>query len=277
MKYLKLGCLFLLFCSYAFSETFKTQIHSIEKGERGEPHLIMFSDGHVGFIESDGVLVLEAIKKNLESEDTVEVILDDRHQIVSISAVSSAFEEINISPNLPEELMSYEPSIINSSRAYQVFRSMRRDYQNFSQCYNRAHIWTYEAFTSSALKSNKLFLFFTSRYIRKFNYKWWFHVTPMVYVGGTDQSFWRTLDRRYTSGPLTLRTWTNIFMLNNAYCPVVYNWSDYRYHQQERDCYLIPTSMYFWQPRDISYKERTGYEKSKYYMSEVNHAYWEAF
>ncbi len=277
MKLFTIGCFLLLFSSYAFSETFKAQIHSIEKGSRGEPHLIMFSDGHVGFVPQTEKPLLELVQKSMEGEESVEVSLDDKHRLISIEIVSPVTEEVRMTPDRPLELMSYEPSIISSSQASQVFRSMRRDYQYQSQCYNRAHIWTYEEFTRSALRSNKLFLFFTSRYIRKFNYKWWFHVTPMVYVGGTDQSSWRTLDRRYTRGPLSLRTWTNVFMLNNANCPVVYNWSDYRYHQQENDCYLIPTSMYFWQPRDISYRERSGYEKTNYFMSEVNFAYWEAF
>ena len=110
-----------------------------------------------------------------------------------------------------------------------------------------------------------------------YRYHWWFHVTPMVYVGGSTQANWRVLDRRYTRGPLTTKTWTNIFMHNDATCKVVNKYYDYRNHQQAEWCYLIPTSMYFWQPRDIERRDRTGYEKTNYINSEVNHAFWEAF
>jgi hypothetical protein len=99
----------------------------------------------------------------------------------------------------------------------------------------------------------------------------------MVYVGGTSQSNWMTLDRRYTGGPLTTRTWTNVFMYNDAFCPVVYQYSSYRNHQNEQYCYLIPTSMYFWQPLDIERQERTGYVKTQYFTSQTDYAYWEAF
>jgi hypothetical protein len=99
----------------------------------------------------------------------------------------------------------------------------------------------------------------------------------MVYVGGTTQPFWRTLDRRYTSGPLSTKTWTDIFMRNDALCPVVYTYSRYRNHQYEESCYLIPTSMYFWQPLDIQRQESTGYVKTQFFSSQINAAYQEAF
>ena len=276
MKYFFLATFCQFFAFSVFATILTTQIHSIDHGKNGEKHLVMFTDGHTGFVESASKPLIEAVEESLQNGDTVEITLDRHLNLRSIQIVVPERDEPRVPIN-PGEMISYEPSVISMSTAMTVFRNMRRDYQNQSQCYNRAHIWTYEEFQRSALKSNKLFLFFTSRYIRKYNYKWWFHVTPMVLVGGTSESHFRTLDRRYTKGPLTTKTWTNVFMLNNALCPIVYAYSRYRNHQQEKDCYLIPTSMYFWQPRDIQRKENTGYEKTQYYTSETNHAYWEAF
>ena len=276
MKFFILGLLVLCFSFNVLSTTYTTHIHSIDLGENGEKHIVMLSDGHTAFIEATSEDFIDEIKRSLQSGETVQITLDQNLNLTSIKTVAPEVaqppDEID-----PGDIISYTPSVINLATATNVFQKMRRDYQYQSQCYNRAHIWTYEEYRRSAIKSNKLFLFFTSRYIRKYNYKWWFHVTPMVYVGGTSQSNWMTLDRRYTGGPLTTRTWTNVFMYNDAFCPVVYQYSSYRNHQEEQYCYLIPSSMYFWQPLDIERQERTGYVKTQYFSSQTDFAYWEAF
>lgn len=276
MKTVFYFCFLNLLIYSAFGVTYTTEIDSIDRGGNGEPHLILLADGHVAFLSDKSSVLLKSVEASIRNGDVVEVTLDKEHNLKAILLLGPRVEETGANEN-PAEVELYTPSILDSAGATRTFLSMRRDYQNESQCYNRAHIWTYEAFVKNNIKSNKLFLFFTSRYIRNYRYKWWFHVTPMVYVGGDSQSNWRALDRRYTRGPLSIRTWTNIFMLNNAQCSVVYKWSDYRNHQSERDCYLIPTSMYFWQPRDIVNQERYRSVKSQYYKSEVSHAYWEAF
>jgi hypothetical protein len=236
----------------------------------------MLTNGRTAFLDSSSKSLIEAVEESLRSGDTVELQLGKKYSVLSLKVVSLV-PEVPVNEGLPEDVVSYSPSIVSSTASLNIFTNMRRDYQYQSQCYNRAHVWTYEAFKRFGLKSNKLFLFFTSRYIRRYNYKWWFHVTPMVYVDGASQANWRTLDRRYTSAPLTTKTWTNVFMLNDALCPVVNKYSSYRNHQQEKDCYLIPTSMYFWQPRDIERQEIYGTVKTQYFKSETDYAYWEAF
>ncbi len=276
---------FLLFCLSSFSlsaATYKTKVHSLEPGPGKEAALVYLEDGHVAFIEKTtktSQTLLKAVEESLRRSEWVEVRLDKNLNLQGIQSipVDAPEDGDRADQTMRSRDLLYDPSILSSSEASTAFRGMRRDYQNDSQCYNRAHIWTYEEFIESALKSNKLFLFFTSKYIRAYRYHWWFHVTPMVFVGTSNQEGWRTLDRRYTSGPLTTKTWTNIFMHNNAACKVVNKYYDYRNNQQAQWCYLIPTSMYFWQPRDIERRDRTGYEKSNYIQSEINHAYWEAF
>lgn len=276
MKYIIFGLFTQFFLLSAMAATYTTQVHSVDRGKAGEKYLILLTNGYTAFVSEQQKSLIEAVEESQRNGDTVEIRLDDELNLMSIQTTLPEREEPSIEPD-PGGMISYDPSILSDSEAYSAFRNMRRDYQNDSQCYNRAHIWNYEEFNRTGIKSNKLYLFFTSRYIRKFNYKWWFHVTPMAYVNGSEQANWRTLDRRYTRGPLTIRTWTNVFMLNDAFCPVVYKYSSYRNHQQEEDCFLIPTSMYFWQPRDIERQERTGYVKDSFYRSEVSHAYWEAF
>ena len=277
MKYFVFTLLQLLILSVAEAAIYRATIHSVDEGSGDEPYLIMFDDGHVGFMERPDASMVNSLQSNLETGKSVEVVLDEELNIVSMRPVDGISMVAPSDELESDEFVTHEGSVVSYDTSRRVFKSMRRDYQNQSQCYNRAHIWSYEEFQKSGIKTGKLFLFFTSRYIRNYRYHWWFHVTPMINVSGTGPANWRTLDRRYTSGPLKTRTWTNVFMLNNAYCPIVYQYSDYRYNQQKEDCYLIPTSMYFWQPRDIERQERTGYVKKQFFTSEVNHAYWEAF
>lgn len=276
MKPLLLIILFLIsFKSHAFA--IRTTVHSVHLGEKSEPHLVFLSSGEVAFLRGPNKAMSESFQVASDKKDILEINLDKNHNLISVQQLPQARDAENSVPSDQDELMSYAPSIISTTTASSTFTKMRRDYQLQSQCYNRAHIWTYEEYKRSGLRSNKLFLFFTTRYIRAYNYFWWFHVTPMVYVGGTTSAFWKTLDRRYTRSPLSLRTWTNIFMYNDANCPIVYRWSDYYNHQSTQYCYLIPKSMYFWQPRDIVTEENSGYVKTQYISSQINYAYWEAF
>ncbi len=275
MKYLFAGIVLQLISLSVLSSTVTSKIHSIDKGKNGMPDLILFEDGHTAFMDSKTKSFVSEFEESLYREETLRVKLDKKRNVISVETVSAQNESVPLSLEAP--LKRYEPSIVSLSAATSAFQNMRRDWQNNSQCYNRAHIWALEEFNRTGMKTGKLFLFFTSRYIRNYRYKWWFHVTPMAYVGGVSQSNWRTLDRRYTAGPLTSKTWTDVFMHNNATCPVVTKYSSYRNNQQSQDCYLIPTSMYFWQPKDIRRQEQTGAVKTQFIRSEINHAYWEAF
>lgn len=278
MKYLITGFAFQLLAVSAFSASITSRIHSIDKGKNGQPDLIMLESGETAFLEKrDSKFYAIPLDETVKNQDTVQIEIDKKRNILSVQTVAPLVNDVSEKSQRMSLQKRYDPSIVTEEQAASAFSKMRRNYQNKSQCYNRAHIWTYEEFQRTGMKTGKLFLFFTSKYIRNYRYHWWFHVTPMAYVGGTAQSNWRAMDRRYTSGLLSTKTWTDVFMLNNATCPVVYKYTDYRNHQQSQDCYLIPTSMYFWQPRDILRQENTGYQKTQYIKSEINHAYWEAF
>ena len=87
----------------------------------------------------------------------------------------------------------------------------------------------------------------------------------------------RILDRRFTRFHLNVDDWTKKFIYSGRKCPVVEKYSDYRDHQETEHCYLIPVSMFFWQPKDILRRDTIGVEKTSFINSEIKHAYWEAF
>lgn len=276
MKF-KLSVLFVvLSIGAAKADRFQGKVDSIEIGNDEQPHIIKLDNARVVFLDGEEKNELPVFQASLEEEDLLEVVVDKTNSFESAQTVSP--DEVPESSEFSESRMSYDPTVIpDNSTAMTIFRRMRRDYQNDSQCYNRAHIWAYEEFKTSGLNSMKLFLFFTNRYIRNYRYKWWFHVSPMNLVGSNDTSSERVFDRRYTSGTRTLKNWTDNFIASRRTCPKVEKYNDYRYNQESEDCYLIPVSMYFWQPRDILSRDQTGYIKTQFFQSEVNHAYWEAF
>jgi hypothetical protein len=265
----------LLFSFSALADRFESEVNSIDvSNEKGVPHLIKLDNGRVVFVNYKDRDVLDSFRMSLKERETLAIEVDEKNSF--LSAETEERKELRSREDdndEPTSRVSFEPSVISENEVGAVFKRMRRDYQNESQCYNRAHIWAYEEFQKTGLKSMKLFMFFTSRYIRNYRYKWWFHVSPMTVSSQGD----RVIDRRYTSGARTKDNWTKNFIYSGRKCPVVNRYADYRNNQQKEDCYLIPVSMYFWQPRDIETRDRTGYEKTSFKKSEVDHAYWEAF
>lgn len=275
---MKAICIILtaIFPFIAFSKNHISKIHSIEESKDDQPHLILLENGSVVFMENNQSKDLRFFSKSLKENKTVEIRTDDKNNYISGKLSQKKYDiENHNAPDKNEQDKEFEPTLLNSlTEASVIFSRMRRNYQNESQCYNRAHIWTWEEFNRSGLKSKKYFLFFTKKYIRTYRYHWWFHVTPAVSIIGLGD---RILDRRYTSEVKGIKEWTDKFIYSKRTCPIAYRYNDYRNNQETEHCYIIPVSMYYWQPRDIERRDRLGIEKMSYIKPEVNHAYWEAF
>ncbi|MFP5384892.1 MAG: protein-glutamine glutaminase family protein [Bacteriovoracia bacterium] len=267
---------FLLMTFQSYAEVFRSKIHSIDFATKeNSPHLILMENGRVVFVEYHQKDLLKTFKEGLKDDEIFEIEVDEENNFKRAKAIEPSSSNHDPGERIYSKEMSYDPTVLSSSSgATSIFRRMRRDYQNQSQCYNRAHVWAWEEYKNTGLRSMKHFLFFTRRYIRNYRYKWWFHVSPSVLVEGSGV---RILDRRYTSGHRSVSSWTKNFIYSGRSCPVVHKYYDYRNNQETEDCYLIPVSMYFWQPRDIERRDRTGYEKTSFINSEIDYAYWEAF
>lgn len=262
MKFLPL--IFLLFTFTSHAERLTTRVHSIDH------ELILFENGRVGFMPKGD----KTLATSLKTGEWFDVELDKHNNFVGASVVAAPKNFELFDPDPQPTTTSYEPTNLSSmEQATAAFKLMNRKHQRDSQCYNRAHVWTYEEFNRSGLRSMKLFMFFTRSYIRKYRYKWWFHVTPMTYVNGTAI----TMDRTFMKGPVAIKTWTDNFIYSKRNCPVISKYSQYRDNQEAEHCYLHPASMYYWQPRDLENNERNGYTKTNWIKKEVDWAYYEAF
>jgi hypothetical protein len=174
--------------------------------------------------------------------------------------------------------LPYQPTILeNQQAAYAIFEAMRDDYKEEAECYNMAHIWAYEAIGKSGLLSQKMFLFFGQQYIRRYRFKWWFHVAPMVLVKQGSAIDELVLDRRYTTLPLPIREWTDQFIQSGNACRPIKTYAQYKQQEKQQDCFLLPVSMYYWQPRDILQRDRSGREKTIFIGAEIKAAYRQGF
>ncbi len=276
MKHYLIG-LFVLLCSFhALAEKVKSKIDSIDVGLEGEEHLVKMAIGRVAFLDHNDKFLLKKIQEHYAKGDWLEIMLDKQSNLKSLRVIDpvpgndALFE--------PKSLRDpYVPTVVTLTKAKNMFIRMRRDWKSSGQCFNRAHVWTFEEFQKNQTNLNKVFLFFTSKYIRTYRFGWWFHVTPMTYVGGSGRAYWKMLDRRYTSGPLNSKTWSDIFIKSKKTCKTVKKYSEYRENQRSQDCYFIEAPMYFVVPSDLDRLESLGEERTEYVDVEVDHAYWDAF
>lgn len=270
MRVLAFFTVFLSLQAMAY-EKFVTRIHAFTWSESpSEAHLIKFQNARVGFFYHTNKTA------KVDPGDLVEVEITSENQLISMTPVD---DEGEISVNTPFITdIEYVPSELGGfGEATDVMDRFRNDSKTGSECYDRAHIWTYEEFQRSKLYSMKAFLFFSDSYIRKYNYKWWFHVAPLVSYKTLGKKIDKVLDPKYANWPLSMKQWTNRFMQNNARCQQVERYSQYSRPVSVQDCYVIVANMYFWQPKDLEVFDLEGIPKVHFFDWEVNHAYQEAF
>ena len=266
--------LFIPFLVHSYEVTDRIS-HIEEDQESNGPTLILLSHGKVVKYFSQTKLNDELLDSARREKRLVKFNLEKNRLLRSFDILpfASRLERENTS-----WAFTYEPTILNSlDEAISIFKNLRRGSTSWSQCFNRAHIWAYESKNKYDLDSMKAFLFFTSKYIRRYDYEWWFHVSPYTLTQEEGEVKERVLDFRFSKTPLFMKSWTDLFMLNKASCPIVEKYSQYRQNQDQEDCYLIKTSMYYLQPLDLSNLEETGRERSKWNDYEIRRAYRNGF
>jgi len=236
-------------------------------------HLILLDTGQVAKIPSGKSLLLNNLLNEQPDRNIYNFILDDERFIIE----AIPFSKKAIPSKSNKSIMTYVPTTIASMDvAKKYFREARYNPKD-SQCFNRAMVWTYEWWRKHSLKSNKLLIFFTRTYIRRYNFEWWFHISPYVHVMDEEKVVERVMDVKYTRGPIEFRRWTNIFTNRDPECPVITKFSDYADNPYTGDCYIQRTNMYTYQPADLQMNEAWNYVKDKFVMPEVKQAYLEAF
>ncbi|MFP5387471.1 MAG: protein-glutamine glutaminase family protein [Bacteriovoracia bacterium] len=261
----------------AHADTHVGRIHSIDLARtQGEETHLYIDDGYVLKIPPQDKQSLEVYQEFMEEGKIVKFRIDENRTIISSEEVDVPDEdEVTSGLSIQED---YAPSVLSSTEeAQRIFNSMRKGATSWSQCYNRAHVWAYESKKSFNLDSMKMFLFFTRKYIREYNFEWWFHVSPFTYVMEEGNRTEKILDFKFSKGPTNVQKWTDLFMSNRALCPVITKYSEYENNEEQEYCYLYKASMYYLQPLDLDNLERTGTAKSQWLKYEVRRAYRNGF
>lgn len=255
-----------------------TQVYDVDYGTKpNEEVLILLTSGDVAKILPENKVLLAKFALNKTKGKWFKITMDKERFIEKFELVPTppSNEKKIFSPeNL---LATYVPTTIASMDVAKKYFKEARYYPKDSQCFNRAMVWSYEWWKKHSLKSNKILMYFTRTYIRRYNFEWWWHIAPMVHVMDNGKVVERVMDVKYTRGPLEIPKWTNIFMRNDAPCQVITKYSDYADNPYVGECYLQRANMYTYQAADLQMLEAWGYTKDKFLMDEVRGAYLEAF
>jgi hypothetical protein len=170
------------------------------------------------------------------------------------------------------ELRRFAPSDLqNYQEVETVFRGMLNDGdRRRSQCFKRAHMWSYDMWSKLGISSQKVFLFYTQRFIQlDKDAKWWFHVAPMVVTGGVEY----VMDATFMQKPVTVKAWTDYFVKStNITCPVIQNYTTYGQNQWNRLCFLMKVPMHYFSPLDIEQRDTLGVLRNHWILEELQDA-----
>lgn len=253
------------------AETLKDRIHSVVESASGS-HIVRFEKGKVGFVSTPEIL--EAMKQNTGAE--VEVDLDRDHEIRLMNVVTPAPATYNVylKNDLSQDPPAFEPTPVTMEKVNQIFNAMNPNFKRLSECSDRAHVWAWDEFQKSQIRSQKAFILFTASYINRVRFKWWFHVAPMFTLENGQKII---ADKMYKDRAVPLKEWTNMMVFSLRDCKMTTKFSEYDVNPQTEDCYMIFESMYYRLPGDVHEQELSGTYRSSWYESEVNGARARAF
>lgn len=272
----------LLSVPIAAKTTLRTQIYDIDYGKEDEETLLLLTSGDVAKLKPNEHLMFWQKKINNEPSSTqwFDITMDENRYVTKMQAAEAPLPTIEEKTARLNKLLqsTYVPTTVESmSKAQAYHRQGRRTYDGATQCFNRGMIWSYEWWKNNSVKSMKYWIFFTRTYIRKYNFEWWFHIAPYLHVMHEGKVVERAMDLKYTSSPVELRRWSNIFMRNKAECKIITKYSDFADYPYTGYCYIMRSNMYVYQPADLEMNEAWGYTKDSFLMDEIRGAYLEAF
>jgi len=277
-----LPAIFLMFSVSAISATqITSQIHEIDFGNHlGDEVLVFLKSGDVARMKSFDLEKIEELRSSKSNNDWFTFSLSEDRFIEKIEPADGPL--ISSEKELALEEINYTPTTVaNMKTATEYIREARSrvEREGTTQCFNRAMVWSYEWWKNHSLRSMKMFIFWPKEYVRKYGFKWWFHVTPYVHVLDSDGVVKeRALDVKWISRPTSMQDWADYHSSKDVKCRVVEKYSDYADNPFYSDrCYFIRANMYTWQPADLEMNEAWGYIKKAFNMDEVRAAYLEAF
>lgn len=230
---------------------------------------------------------LELIEKLQTAEEFNQVIEIEtlENEITSMEVIEAGDDIIDFY-NYDEELhpmTDYEASNVDSyEEAVRMFKYLKKRSKWFTQCFNRAHIWAKQMYDRDQVDSMKIFIFYTKKYRRTVDGKWWFHVAPMIDVNGQ----YYVMDQEFTRKPTLEHDWEKIFTyklkkkgIEGYRCKVIRNIKEYydKENQKSEYCNILITSMHYWMPLDMSNLDKKGLQQTEWSNRDLRSAAREVF
>ncbi len=280
---MRLKCFLILTFLFALpalaSHQITTQIHEIDLGTQiGDEVLVFLKSGDVAKLNRWDLPQIESLQSLKSNEQWLTFTLDKNRIIETVKPATTL--ETNESKSMSLDDADYTPTTVENIKvATKYIAESRHVTKEETQCFNRAMVWSYEWWRKHSLRSKKVFVFWPKEYVRKYSFKWWFHVSPYVHVVDADGVVKeRVLDVKWLNRPYNFQDWADYHSSHDVKCKVVEKYSDYADHPFDTDrCYFIRANMYTWQPADLEMNEAWNYTKSAFNMDEVRAAYLEAF
>lgn len=169
------------------------------------------------------------------------------------------------------ELRQFAPTELKSEEeAATIFKDMLNDGdKSRSQCFKRAHIWSFDMWSKLGIFSQKIFMFYTKRFAILEDFEWWFHVAPMVVANGKEL----VMDGTFMDKPMEVKPWADFFMKTDKItCPVVDTYQEYEKHEWTRLCVLMKVPMYYFSPLDLENRDKEGKVKNHWVLPELQDA-----
>jgi hypothetical protein len=151
-----------------------------------------------------------------------------------------------------------------------------REEKNRSQCFNRAHVWSYDLLKNESITTGKIFVFFTPKFMRSHRFDWWFHVAPYVKYKEDDGSIQEAVVDRLFDSAVMLAEWSTAFTGDDITCKTISHYTEYSEHLEDEYCYTLKVPLYTWTIKDVQALEK-GSVRSSFVESDVQFARQQAF
>ncbi len=169
------------------------------------------------------------------------------------------------------QLRQFAPTELQGlADAKKIFDEMLNDGdKGRSECFKRAHMWSFDMWSKLGVSSEKIFIFYTKRYQILEEEKWWFHVAPMVTAGGIEY----VLDGTFMQKPITIKEWLAHFIKSEKItCPEINRYQEFEEGHWNRLCYFMRVPMYYFSPLNIENRDKNGVERNHWVLEELQDA-----
>jgi hypothetical protein len=255
-------------------------VTEIEQNEPGKESLevILSNKSEVLNVSVENTETLDILEEAHNSDLPLNINLEHAESNLIINAELLDSEK-DISDTTSSETLSPMTNYVSSNvdsveTANAIFKTLSKRTNWFVECFNRAHLWAKQMLDNQGVHSMKQYIFYTKKFRREVSGKWWFHVAPMIQVN--DQRY--VMDKEFTKAPITDTDWENIFTkklrakgIKDYRCKVIKNMKEFyeKANQEKEYCNILTTSMYYWEPNDMTRLDKKGVQKSEFINQEL--------